>query len=107
MPELPPDPFLPDDERIRDKPLVRYLLEGKSLAIAFSDSASLASLVTRLHDADKRDLELVALFYLTPLIEGALRKAASAEGLTEDQAHERLRRWHLSPPSRDSLDDLP
>jgi hypothetical protein len=58
MSELPPDPLLPD----KDAPMAKYMLEGSQLMGGFVNVASLSTLVENLNRADRRDVELVAMF---------------------------------------------
>ncbi len=74
--DLPPDPFLPDDPRLRDDQLFKYMDEAKQLVLAFSYS----SLIETLHRAERRDIELAALFLLTSQICEAVMEVSKIEG---------------------------
>jgi hypothetical protein len=106
MGELAPDPFLPEDPRVRDSSLFKYFEEGKQLTIALANQPSQSSLVEALHKIDRRDLELVAMHELTVKIFEALTEVSRLEGLTEEEANARWLRWVLDPPSDGTLDDL-
>jgi hypothetical protein len=106
MGELPPDPFLPDDSRLRESPLFKYFEEGKQLTIALANQPSQSSLIEALHRIDRRDLELVAMHELTVRIFDALTEVSRLEGLTEEETNARWLRWVLDPPSDGTLDDL-
>jgi hypothetical protein len=106
MDDLPPDPFLPDDPRIRNSSLFKYFEEGKQLTVALANQPSQSSLVEALHKIDRRDLELVAMHELTVKIFEALGEVSRLEGLTEEETSARWLRWVLDPPSDGTLDDV-
>jgi hypothetical protein len=105
MDDLPPDPFLPDDPRLRDHALFKYFEEGKHLTMAFVNQPSQSSLIEALHSADRRDLELVAMFMLTLKAYDALAEVSRQEGLTEQETNDRWLQWLLRPPSDGTLND--
>jgi hypothetical protein len=103
---MPPDPFLPDDPRLRDHPLFKYINEGQSLTLALADHGSLSALVEVLHTIERRDLELVAMFLLASMTRESLDEHARQAGLSAQEAAQRYSRWILGPPDAGTLDDL-
>jgi hypothetical protein len=104
--DLPPDPFLPDDPRLRDDPIFKYIREGKELTLAFVNSPTLSTLVQTLQRADRRDVELAALFGLIIQVHAVVMEVSEADGLTDEEANARWVRWLVGPPSDGTLDDL-
>jgi hypothetical protein len=103
--DLPADPFLPEDPRLRDAPVAQYMLEAAQLTRAFADVPSLSSLVDWLHRADPRDVELVAMLAVTTHVHDALDEASRAEGLTTEEANERFLAWLSAPEDDGSRED--
>jgi hypothetical protein len=95
---LPPDPWY---EKYGDLPLGRYIVEGGKLTAAFADINSFSGLVESLRRADRRDVELVAMFAVAGLVREAIREA-SPDGQV---ANERLVRWLAGPPTARPLND--
>jgi hypothetical protein len=97
MSDLPPDPF--DDPRIQEHPIARYAIEAARLTTAFANIDSMSGLVEALNKAERRDVELVAMFTITNIVRESIEEAARLNGETDEAAHERFLNWMLDPPT--------
>jgi hypothetical protein len=81
-----------------DGALARSIMEADRLSAAFADTDSLSGLLENLHQADRRDVELVAMLGVARRVLRTIDAAAESE----QAADARRLRWLAEAPAGES-----